>query len=71
MDQLALTPAALAEMLALIEDNTISGKIGKEVLPDLLQVGGRQMRLCGGACWAHVWVLAVPACGSLPLAASA
>jgi hypothetical protein len=38
MDQLALTPAALAEMLSLIEDNTISGKIAKDALPDLLQV---------------------------------
>ena len=40
MDQLALTPAALAEMIALIEDDTISGKIAKEALPELLQVRG-------------------------------
>lgn len=31
-----MVPAALAEMIGLIEDGTISGKIGKEVLPALL-----------------------------------
>lgn len=38
MSQLQLKPDTLAEMVALIEDGTISGKIGKQVLPDLLQV---------------------------------
>ncbi|PSC72757.1 glutamyl-tRNA(Gln) amidotransferase subunit chloroplastic mitochondrial [Micractinium conductrix] len=33
---LPMAPAALAEMIGLIEDGTISGKIGKEVLPALL-----------------------------------
>lgn len=36
----ALTPPILAEMIALIEDNTISGKIAKELLPELIQKGG-------------------------------
>eukprot|EP00887_Chlorella_sp_A99_P006179 scaffold3.g6179.t1 len=36
MGELAMAPAALAEMIALIEGGTISGKIGKEVLPALL-----------------------------------
>jgi aspartyl-tRNA(Asn)/glutamyl-tRNA(Gln) amidotransferase subunit B len=36
MDQLGMSPGALAEMIGLIEDGTISGKIGKEVLPALL-----------------------------------
>lgn len=40
MSSLPITPAALNEMLALIEDGTISGKIAKEVLPDLLQGRG-------------------------------
>lgn len=40
MDGLALTPGALAEMIALIEDGTISGKIGKDVLPRLLEGEG-------------------------------
>ncbi|KAI7844607.1 hypothetical protein COHA_001847 [Chlorella ohadii] len=35
-DALPMAPAALAEMIALIEDGTISGKIGKQVLPALL-----------------------------------
>ena len=38
MSQLQLKPRTLAEMVSLIEDGTISGKIGKQVLPDLLQV---------------------------------
>ena len=33
---LPLTPAALAEFCVMIEDGTISGKIGKDILPDLL-----------------------------------
>ena len=37
---LALTPESLAELISLIEDNTISGKIAKEVLPELLEKGG-------------------------------
>jgi hypothetical protein len=36
MDQLALTPAALAETIALIEEGAISGKIAKDLLPQLL-----------------------------------
>lgn len=36
MDALPMAPGALAEMIALIEGGTISGKIGKEVLPALL-----------------------------------
>jgi aspartyl-tRNA(Asn)/glutamyl-tRNA(Gln) amidotransferase subunit B len=37
---LALKPATLAELISLIEDNTISGKIAKEILPELLSKGG-------------------------------
>ena len=33
---LPLTPTALAEFCVMIEDGTISGKIGKDILPDLL-----------------------------------
>lgn len=36
MDRIGLTPQGLAEMVGLIEGGTISGKIGKEVLPYLL-----------------------------------
>lgn len=37
MDELRLAPAALAELIALIEAGTISGKIGKQLLPDLFK----------------------------------
>lgn len=37
---LKLTPAGLAELLKLIGDGTISGKIGKDILPELLESGG-------------------------------
>lgn len=37
---IALKPATLAELLTLIEDGTISGKIAKEILPQLLVDGG-------------------------------
>ena len=48
MHQLQLKPKTLAEMVGLIEDGTISGKIGKEILPDLLQVGTAQAQLFNG-----------------------
>lgn len=38
MSQMQMKPETLAQMVGLIEDGTISGKIGKQVLPDLLQV---------------------------------
>lgn len=37
---LPFTPTNLAELIALIEDGTISGKIAKDLLPDLLAQGG-------------------------------
>ena len=36
--ELRLAPATLAEMISLIEGGAISGKIGKQILPDLLEV---------------------------------
>ncbi len=38
--QLPLTPASLAELISLIEAGTISGKIAKDILPELLTAGG-------------------------------
>ena len=43
MDELGLAPATLADLLALIEAGTISGKIGKQLLPDLFQVRARAL----------------------------
>jgi aspartyl-tRNA(Asn)/glutamyl-tRNA(Gln) amidotransferase subunit B len=40
IDQIALTPEALGELVNLIEAGTISTKIGKDLLPDLLVKGG-------------------------------
>lgn len=40
IDQLPLTPASLAELVQLIAEGTISNKIGKDLLPELLQQGG-------------------------------
>jgi aspartyl-tRNA(Asn)/glutamyl-tRNA(Gln) amidotransferase subunit B len=37
---LPLRPGQLAEMVGLIENGTISGKIAKEILPELLEQGG-------------------------------
>ena len=37
---LKMGPQSLAELLALIKDGTISGKMGKELLPDLVAEGG-------------------------------
>jgi len=38
--ELKLQPESLAEMIKLIEANTISNKIGKDILPELLAKGG-------------------------------
>lgn len=38
MGDLAMSPTVLSEMVSLIEGGTISGKIAKQILPDLLQV---------------------------------
>jgi aspartyl-tRNA(Asn)/glutamyl-tRNA(Gln) amidotransferase subunit B len=40
IESLPLTPAVLAELIGLIDQGTISGKIAKEILPDLLVAGG-------------------------------
>ncbi|WP_017662518.1 Asp-tRNA(Asn)/Glu-tRNA(Gln) amidotransferase subunit GatB [Baaleninema simplex] len=43
--EIALKPAILAELIELIENNTISGKIAKEILPELLEKGGSAKEL--------------------------
>jgi len=42
LSALQLAPSTLAEMLGLIADGTISGKIGKDLLPDLLQAAAAE-----------------------------
>lgn len=38
--EIALTPTSLAELVSMIEKGTISGKIAKDILPELLTEGG-------------------------------
>lgn len=45
ISQIALKPNTLAELLSLIESGTISGKIAKEILPELLTQGGSAKEL--------------------------
>ncbi|MCT7948518.1 Asp-tRNA(Asn)/Glu-tRNA(Gln) amidotransferase subunit GatB [Ancylothrix sp. C2] len=45
INELALKPAGLAELISLIETGTISGKIAKEILPELLVNGGSAKQL--------------------------
>jgi aspartyl-tRNA(Asn)/glutamyl-tRNA(Gln) amidotransferase subunit B len=40
IEAIALTPQALAELIGLIESNTISSKMAKDLLPELLTQGG-------------------------------
>lgn len=42
---IALKPTILAELIGLIEDGTISGKIAKDILPELLREGGSAKEL--------------------------
>ncbi len=43
--EIALKPETLAELISLIEDGTISGKIAKDILPELLTQGGSAKEL--------------------------
>ena len=45
IDDIKLTPEALAEMVKLIEEGTISNKIGKDMLPELLNNGGSPQKI--------------------------
>jgi aspartyl-tRNA(Asn)/glutamyl-tRNA(Gln) amidotransferase subunit B len=40
INDIALTPTVLAELIGLIDKGTISGKIAKEILPELFEKGG-------------------------------
>lgn len=43
--EIALTPTSLAELVTMIEKGTISGKIAKDILPELLTEGGSAKEL--------------------------
>ena len=40
IDRISLKPAELSELVSLIQAGTISGKIAKDILPELLTAGG-------------------------------
>jgi len=44
-----LTPEALAELVALIDDGTISGKIAKDLFQELVHSGGSPKALVAAA----------------------
>jgi hypothetical protein len=54
MAELLLTPALLAEMVGLIDGDTISGKIAKQILPDLFAVSASSALDSGGLPSGHV-----------------
>ena len=45
INELALKPIALAELIGLITKSTISGKIAKDILPELLEKGGSPKKI--------------------------
>ncbi|HAC64780.1 MAG TPA: Asp-tRNA(Asn)/Glu-tRNA(Gln) amidotransferase GatCAB subunit B [Cyanothece sp. UBA12306] len=45
IDEIAIKPNELGELVGLIEKGTISGKIAKEILPELLEKGGSPKEL--------------------------
>lgn len=45
LEQTKLTPAAFVEMLQLIDDKTISGKIAKDILPKILETGDSPQKI--------------------------
>ncbi len=49
-NDLQLAPSSLAELIKAIEEGVVSGKIGKQVLPDLLQVGSCHLGIAPSTC---------------------
>ena len=47
IEDLLLTSENLAELISLIEKGTISGKIAKEILPELFAKGGSPKKISG------------------------
>ncbi|MFM1842791.1 MAG: Aspartyl-tRNA(Asn) amidotransferase subunit / Glutamyl-tRNA(Gln) amidotransferase subunit [Cyanobacteriota bacterium] len=45
INELALKPTALTELIGLITQGTISGKIAKDILPELLEKGGSPQKI--------------------------
>jgi aspartyl-tRNA(Asn)/glutamyl-tRNA(Gln) amidotransferase subunit B len=54
IDQCPVTPALLAEMLSMIKDGTISGKIAKDVFEEMYRTGGKPARIVQEKGWVQI-----------------
>ncbi len=54
IDQSKVTPGHLAEMLAMIREGTISGKIAKDVFQEMYQTGGRPAQIVKAKGWTQI-----------------
>ena len=54
IDQCPVTPQHLAEMLAMIEEGTISGKIAKDVFEEMYRTGERPTRIVKDKGWIQI-----------------
>jgi aspartyl-tRNA(Asn)/glutamyl-tRNA(Gln) amidotransferase subunit B len=49
----AMRPEHLAELVRLVDENAISGKIGKQIFPELFRTGGGRGRMYGRRGWSR------------------
>jgi aspartyl-tRNA(Asn)/glutamyl-tRNA(Gln) amidotransferase subunit B len=54
IDQCPVTPEHLAEMLSMIKEGTISGKIGKDVLEEMYRTGERPGKIVQEKGWVQI-----------------
>jgi aspartyl-tRNA(Asn)/glutamyl-tRNA(Gln) amidotransferase subunit B len=54
IDQCPVTSALLAEMLSMIKDGTISGKIAKDVFEEMYRTGGKPARIVQEKGWVQI-----------------
>jgi aspartyl-tRNA(Asn)/glutamyl-tRNA(Gln) amidotransferase subunit B len=54
IDQCPVTPRHLAEMLSMVKDGTISGKIAKDVFGEMYQSGGRPEQIVKEKGWIQI-----------------
>ena len=54
IDQSLLTPSHLAEMLSMIKEGTISGKIAKDVFEEMYQTGERPAKIVQDKGWTQI-----------------
>jgi aspartyl-tRNA(Asn)/glutamyl-tRNA(Gln) amidotransferase subunit B len=54
IDQCPVTPALLADMLSMIKDGTISGKIGKDVFEEMYRTGEKPAKIVREKGWVQI-----------------